>query len=144
MQSEITSSALGQSLVIRNGQVIDPANQIDTKADVMILNGKIEAVGVHLVVPDGHKLEEFDARGYIVTPGLVDCHVHVYEHATVLGANPDRCCLSRGVTTVVDAGSTGVSNGDCGDIEAPELQTLCPIASFLQDGSPSYRTKSVQ
>ena len=97
-----------KNTLIRNGHVIDPANQVDTIADVLIVNGKIEAVEANLVIPDDKlKVEEFDARGLVVTPGLIDCHVHVYEHATVLGLNPDQYCLSRGVTTVVDAGSAG-------------------------------------
>ncbi len=50
---------------------------------------------------------QVDATGCIVCPGLIDLHTHVYEYATTLGVNPDRDCLSRGVTTVVDAGSSG-------------------------------------
>lgn len=95
-----------KNTVIRNGHVIDPANQIDTIADVLIVDGKIQEVGTNVLVPDG--AEEFDAEGYIVSPGLIDCHVHIYEHATALGVNADHYSLSRGVTTVVDAGSAGI------------------------------------
>ena len=48
--------------------------------------------------------EVVEGAGLLCTPGLVDLHVHVYEHATPLGVNPDYHCLGRGVTTVVDAG----------------------------------------
>ena len=50
---------------------------------------------------------QVDASGCIVCPGLIDLHTHVYEYATTLGVNPDRDCLARGVTTVVDGGSSG-------------------------------------
>lgn len=42
-----------------------------------------------------------------MTPGLIDMHVHVFEHATPIGINADQYCIGRGVTTVVDAGSCG-------------------------------------
>ena len=48
-----------------------------------------------------------DAGGKIVTPGLIDLHVHVYDGATEFGIPPDPYCISRGATTVFDAGSAG-------------------------------------
>ena len=51
--------------------------------------------------------EIFDATGLLVTPGLVDTHVHVYDSLVPLGIDADRHCLGRGSTTVVDAGSAG-------------------------------------
>lgn len=53
---------------------------------------------------------QFDAHGCYVTGGLIDCHVHAYQYATPLGIDVDELCLSRGVTSVVDAGSAGVYN----------------------------------
>lgn len=91
-------------LVIRNGRIIDPANNVDFNGDIVINHGIIQTVGIDLKVD---ALTEFDATGCLATPGLIDCHVHCYEHATPLGINPDERCLSRGVTTVVDAGSAG-------------------------------------
>ena len=41
---------------------------------------------------------EIDASGCMVLPGLIDCHVHVYEHCTQLGVNADDNCLARGLT----------------------------------------------
>lgn len=93
-------------LIIRHGRVIDPANERDFIADVGVRSGRICAVARGL---EGTGLEEFDASGYIVTPGLIDSHVHVYQYATPLGVNVDETCLARGVTTVVDAGSAGAS-----------------------------------
>ena len=64
-----------QSLIIKNGRVIDPANNIDKTGDVLIVDGKIAEVG---------KVEEsqqtvIDASGRLVTPGLIDIHVHFRE-----------------------------------------------------------------
>ena len=41
--------------------------------------------------------KEIDATGCLIVPGLIDCHVHVYEHCTQLGVNPDDNCLARGL-----------------------------------------------
>lgn len=93
-------------LVIRDGRVIDPANERDILADVGVRSGRICSVAKCL---EGRGLKEFDASGCIVTPGLIDSHVHVYQHVTPLGVSVDETCLARGVTTVVDAGSAGAS-----------------------------------
>jgi dihydroorotase len=42
-------------------------------------------------------MTEFDASDLFVSPGWIDLHVHVYEHATQLGVNADRRCLARGI-----------------------------------------------
>src|SRR5580698_10473996 len=65
------------SLLITGGHVVDPANQLDGPADVLILDGKISAVGKNLSAPA--KTEHFDAAGKIVCPGLIDLHVHLRE-----------------------------------------------------------------
>ncbi len=65
-----------QTLVIRGGQVIDPASDRDEIADVLVEDGKIGAIG-RLAPVDG--ANTFDARGLIVIPGLIDIHVHLRE-----------------------------------------------------------------
>jgi len=92
-------------LIIRKGRVINPANGLDIIADVGIKSKRIASIEPDL---GGKCFEEFDASGCIVTPGLIDIHVHVYQHATPLGIDVDETCLARGVTTVVDAGSAGM------------------------------------
>ena len=91
-------------LIIRNGRVIDPANDLNEIADVGVKDKKITSVAPHI---EERGQKEFDASGCIVTPGLIDGHVHIYQHVTPLGVNVDETCLARGVTTVVDAGSAG-------------------------------------
>ncbi|XP_060078119.1 deacetylase Oant_2987-like [Ylistrum balloti] len=92
--------------IIRGGRVIDPKNEIDIIGDVAIHHGLVHSVGKGLQITGK---EEFNAEGCLITPGLIDGHVHCYQWATPLGINPDERCLSRGVTTVVDAGSSGYS-----------------------------------
>ena len=63
------------SLLIKNGRVIDPANNIDSKADILVIDGKIAEVGS----PDTDCTNVIDATGKLVTPGLIDIHVHFRE-----------------------------------------------------------------
>ena len=62
--------------LIKGGRVIDPANKIDGVLDVLIEDGKIAAVGEELL---GEDAEIIDAEGLLVTPGLIDMHVHLRE-----------------------------------------------------------------
>jgi dihydroorotase len=64
-------------LLIRGGRVIDPSRATDETADVLLRDGKVEAVGRALGVPDGAELIE--AAGKVVAPGLIDLHVHLRE-----------------------------------------------------------------
>ncbi len=67
--------------LIKNGQVIDPANKVDGFFDILIKNGKIEAIEPQGKL-SGSKLEgipEIDAKGCIVAPGFCDMHVHFRE-----------------------------------------------------------------
>ena len=63
-------------LLIKNGEVVDPANKIDAKLDVLIEDGKIREVAKG-INPDG--AEVIDAQGKIVAPGLIDMHAHLRE-----------------------------------------------------------------
>jgi dihydroorotase len=65
------------SLLLAGGRVLDPANHLDSVADLLLLDGKVSAVGKKLVAPPG--VATFDARGKIVAPGLIDLHVHLRE-----------------------------------------------------------------
>jgi dihydroorotase len=65
------------SLLIKGGRVIDPANHVDGRADVLVENGLITAVGPNINADP--KVKVYDAKGLIVTPGLIDMHVHLRE-----------------------------------------------------------------
>ena len=99
-------------LLLKGGHVIDPRNRISAVRDVAIANGKVAAVAAN--INPAEALKVVDASGHHVTPGLVDIHVHVYagtgERGSYAGDNslyPDGFTLRSGVTTVVDAGSSG-------------------------------------
>ncbi len=62
-------------ILIRNGRVIDPANNMDAMCDVWIENGQVAGVGQF----DGQAKTTIDAKGLIVCPGLIDMHVHLRE-----------------------------------------------------------------
>ena len=62
--------------LIKGGRVIDPANKIDKIADVLLEDGRIAAVGENL---PSEGAEVFEAEGKIVSPGLIDMHVHLRE-----------------------------------------------------------------
>jgi dihydroorotase len=90
------------AIIIRNGRIIDPVNQRDEIADLYIVNGviaeKSQAKGKKV------EIEEIDARGLIVTPGLIDMHVHLREpgfsHKETIESGA-RAAAAGGFTTVV-------------------------------------------
>jgi dihydroorotase len=115
----LPSSALhaqpSYDLVLKGGHVIDPKNGIDAVRDVAIKDHKIAEVAEHIQAGAGAKV--VDVSGLYVTPGLVDIHVHVYagtgerhSYAGDHGVYPDGFTLRSGVTTAVDAGSSGWKN----------------------------------
>ena len=93
-------------LLIQGGTVIDPGQSLHAPLDVAIKDGKILEVARN--IPRERAVKVVSAKDRIVTPGLIDVHTHCFEGVS-FGINADRYCLSRGVTTVVDAGSTGYS-----------------------------------
>ena len=73
---EKLKSKISKTLLIRGGRVIDPANNINKIADILIVDGKIAEVG-EIVTFESN--DEIDATGKIVVPGLIDMHVHLRE-----------------------------------------------------------------
>ena len=90
-------------MLIRNGTVIDPANHIHGPLDVAVEAGRIAVVAPKIDAP---AISDIDASGCLVVPGLIDHHAHVWPLAKI-GIPAESVCFSSGVTTVVDAGSTG-------------------------------------
>jgi dihydroorotase len=92
-------------LVIQHGKVIDPSQNIEKLQDVAIRDGKIARLDAE--IPASQARQVVDARGKIVCPGLIDLHTHVFPYVGPYGIEPDPYCVRRGVTTVVDAGTSG-------------------------------------
>jgi dihydroorotase len=91
-------------LLIKGGTVIDPSEKLHAVLDVAVLNGKILEVSPDISADRARQV--VSAKGKIVTPGLIDVHVHAFDGVGT-GTDMDRYCLGRGVTTAVDAGSAG-------------------------------------
>lgn len=84
--------------------MLDPASSRDGFLDIRVRNGIIEEIGPDLSANGGTVL---DVKGLIVTPGLIDVHLHLMNGLGAHGVDPDIFGVGSGVTTVVDAGSAG-------------------------------------
>lgn len=97
---------MSETILLKNGWVIDPEKEFIEKQDVYIVDGKFASIdGV-----DQSYQVEINVEGSYVSPGFIDMHVHVFEAKTYLGIHADRVGIEQGVTTIIDAGSTGVSD----------------------------------
>jgi dihydroorotase len=114
--TSFTSFSQTYDLLLKGGHVIDPKNNRDGVMDVAISEGKIAAVAPNLSPTEAKKV--VDVQGYYVTPGLIDMHVHVFNGHTPgsyiadgpTSVPPDGFTFRSGVTTIVDAGSSGWKN----------------------------------
>jgi dihydroorotase len=101
-------------ILIKGGHVIDPRNHIDGQMDVAIADGKIAKVAED--IPAGNAKKTIDGTGLYVTPGLIDLHTHVFVGTNQGFADgfscvsPDDITFKAGITTVVDAGTSGWRN----------------------------------
>ena len=90
--------------LLKGGRLIDPAGGKDGSFDVRVHNGIIGEIDTNL---DSKGATVIDAKGLIVTPGLIDVHLHLMKGLGAFGVDPDIFGIGSGVTTVVDAGSAG-------------------------------------
>ena len=102
-------------LLLKGGHVIDAKNNLDAIRDVAIKDGKIAKVAVG--IPADSAIKTVNVTGLYVVPGLIDLHTHVFwgllKHSYDNGdwsLAPDGFTLRNGVTTIVDAGSSGWRN----------------------------------
>ncbi|ELY3731785.1 amidohydrolase/deacetylase family metallohydrolase [Cronobacter sakazakii] len=91
-------------LILRQARLVD-----DTLADIAIKDGKIAALGS--VTGEARATRDLNGEHY-VSPGWIDLHVHCYPKSPIYHDDPDAVGVSTGVTTVVDAGSTGANDID--------------------------------
>jgi len=92
---------MGRALLIRNGRVIDPSQQIDEKTDLLLADGQVAALGRQATGPAD---EVIDAGGKIVVPGLIDMHVHLREPGF-----EDKETIESGTAAALAGGFTAVA-----------------------------------
>ncbi len=102
-------------LLLKNGHLIDPKNQINAIKDIAVADGKIAWVAND--IPAAQSKKTIDATGMYVVPGLIDIHTHVFVGSKadkfadgIYSVSPDDFTFKSGVTTVVDAGTSGWRN----------------------------------
>ncbi len=121
-------------LLLKGGNVIDPAQDLRGALDVAVQDGKIARVAAN--IPKSEARRVIDVPGKTVTPGLIDLHTHVFDGVAANGVHPDIAGVHAGVTTVVDAGSSG-----CATFSAfprhilPKCETeVIPLLHICQTG----------
>ena len=134
-------------LLIKGGHVIDSKNQINSKMDVAIVGGKIFKVSPNIPAQDARKV--IDATGLYVSPGLINIHTHVYAGSKpgfVDGTSsqlPDAFGPRSGITTVVDAGTSGWRNFP--DFKAKIIDaSTTRVLAFLNIAASGYSADKAQ
>ena len=147
-------------LLLRNGRVIDPANGIDSFADLRIVDGRVAEIGIELRPGDGVFIR--DVAGKLVVPGLIDAHVHLRDPgftykedletgaaAALAGGFVRVCCMpntdppldsSERVSDIVERGGlTGVHIHPIGTITAGRLlDDIAPLAEMAEAGAVGF------
>lgn len=111
-----SSSAQPYDLLLKGGHLIDPGNGINGKFDLAIIKDTVVLVAKD--IPAAAATKVIDVRGKYISPGLIDMHVHVFHGNQpdayiadgYTSVPPDGFTFRNGVTTVVDAGSSGWRN----------------------------------
>jgi dihydroorotase len=121
-------------LVLKGGSVLDPAQDLRGALDVAVQDGKIASVAANIPASEAKRV--IHVPGKTVTPGLIDLHTHVFDGVAANGVHPDIAGVHAGVTTVVDAGSSG-----CATFSAfprhilPKCETeVIPLLHICQTG----------
>jgi dihydroorotase len=102
------SASPSYDLLIAGGRVVDPSQKLSAVRDIAIAGGRIARIAEN--IPPAQARQVFDAKGKIVTPGLIDMHTHVYKYGITLNVDSDIVGFQSGVTTVLDCGSTGAAS----------------------------------
>ena len=95
-----------KNFILKGGRLIDSASGLDGQQDIHVRDGVVAAIGADLKAEGATVI---DVKDCIVTPGLIDVHLHLMNGLGAFGVDPDIFGVGSGVTTVVDAGSAGHS-----------------------------------
>lgn len=112
---DVCACAQQYDLLLKNGHVIDPKNNLDAIMDIAISKENIAKVDKSIAVSSAKKV--VDVSGLYVIPGMIDMHTHVFvgnkagQFADgIYSVSPDDFSFRSGITTVVDAGTSGWQN----------------------------------
>src|SRR5579859_6751231 len=94
-------------LVLAGGTVLDPSEGLNGLLDVAVEDGRVALVAAAIDATQARRV--IDVSGKTVTPGLIDLHAHVLDGVAHNGVHPDIAGVRAGVTTLVDAGSSGAA-----------------------------------
>ena len=129
-------------LILKGGTVIDPSHNLHEKLDVGITGDRITALAASIEESDATKV--INVSGKLVTPGLVDNHIHVYPSKTG-SKHPDFAGVFGGVTTAADAGGAGPNNFQdfCNSVMTQSQTRLyCLLSIFRDRGTEAMKKRS--
>ena len=141
------SIAQDHDIILLNGHLIDAKNGINQPMDIAIRDGKVSKIAEKILPKEGKRV--IDVKGLIISPGLIDPHTHVYvgeKPRTFAGGSssvsPDDFTFRSGVTTVVDAGTSGWRNFEdfktkVIDVSQTRILAFLNIAGGGMQGNPA-------
>src|SRR5262245_11138360 len=121
-------------VLLSGGTVLNPATKVNQKLDVGVTAKKVAAVQAN--IPRTGAKRVIDVTGCYVTPGLIDFHVHSFWGVNPYGCELDALCMSTGVTTAIDAGSSGPINfkGFKKFVHEPSKTRMIAFVALAQHG----------
>lgn len=108
------------SLLLTNGRLVDPARKWDAVADVLILDGKVAAVGPEVAGRAPASISRLDATGLVVSPGWIDIHVHLRE--------PGQTAKETIATGTAAAARGGITSVVCMPNTSPPIENASTVS----------------
>lgn len=125
-------------ILLRGGRIVDPSQQMDAVGDLLLVDGAVAAVGGEIEAPEGARV--IDAGGRVVTPGLIDVHVHLrepgQEHKETI-ASGARAAAAGGFTAVVAMPNTDPV------IDSPALVAFVAAQGLRAEAARVYPTGAI-